>query len=421
MGRLTLHLFLPVYSHHRAVADAIGGLEGDLAHGASVSSAWIGISDGVWVDGGSVGVGFLTSNVVVLIEGLFLAGDSNLGGDVADFVDGDLDLEGFLHGARLSNFLGDLHDDLVDVSGGDLDLECFFTHFSILNTAGNLLLIAFVDNLNFEFRFNGASASGSGTATAGLTSAAAAGGSARAANFLGKWHFLPDFFAHGLELVNSALSNFGDLTGSGHGVHDNSGLLDLLIDHDGLGECFFDGAHLNLSLELLVFDLSHNGLELRLLFVCVLVLDGEGLFFNFRLACAVRFSLAAAASVCVREHLFEMGQFLRRVVDNLPLAPRVEEVPGEEPGELIAVLGRPDQVSGIDNVLSIGLASTTTALLFDCAGKSTWFASGELHLGDDYFRNVALLESDGAAQRRPRTVAASVDRSDLAHDIVTSA
>ena len=157
-------------------------------------------------------------------------------------------------------------------------------------------MFALVDNLNIEFRFDRASASGSGTATAGLARAAARGGSARAGNFFGKWDFLPDFLAHGLELANSAASDFWDLTGSGHGVHDNSGLLNLLIDHDGSGECLFDGAHLDLLLELLVFNLSHNGLELRLLFICVLVLNGERLLFNFRLwiASAVLLSRTAA-------------------------------------------------------------------------------------------------------------------------------
>jgi hypothetical protein len=79
-------------------------------------------------------------------------------------------------------------------------------------------------------------------------------------------------------------------------VHDNSGLLNLLIDHDGSGECLFDGAHLDLLLELLVFNLSHNGLELRLLFICVLVLNGERHLFNFRLwiASAVLLSRTAA-------------------------------------------------------------------------------------------------------------------------------
>jgi hypothetical protein len=156
---------------------------------------------------------------------------------------------------------------------------------------------AFVDNINREFRFIGTSASGCGTATVGLSLAAARGLGARAGNFFGKWYFLPDFLAHSLELANSAASDFWDLAGSGHGVHDNSGLLDLLIDHDGPGECLFDGAHLDLLLELLVFNLSYNGLELRLLFICVLVLDGEWLLFNFRLrrTSAVLLSRTAAS------------------------------------------------------------------------------------------------------------------------------
>jgi hypothetical protein len=282
---------------------------------------------------------------------------------------------------------------------------------------------AFVDNINREFRFIGTSASGCGTATVGLSLAAARGLGARAGNFFGKWYFLPDFLAHSLELANSAASDFWDLAGSGHGVHDDSGLLDLLIDHDGPGECLFDGAHLDLLLELLVFNLSYNGLELRLLFICVLVLDGEWLLFNFRLlrTTAVCLSLAAAARVGVREHLFEMGQLLRGIFHYLPLAPRVEEVPGEEPGELIALFGGADKVGSIDNVDSIGLASTTGTLLFNSTGKSTWFRDGNLFLRLGNHLNNALLEGNRSAERGPSTFAASVDRSDLAHDIITSA
>ena len=295
MGRLTLHLFLPVYSHHRAVADAIGGLEGDLAHGAVVRGAWVGVGDGGWVDGGTVSVGLFSSNVVVLIEGFLLAGDGNLGGDVADFVNGDLNLEGLLDGARLGNFLGDLHDDLVDVSGGDLNLVGLFTHFGVLDVTGNLFLIAFVDDFDFEFRFNSATASRRSATAVALSGTSAGLSGARADNVLGERDLLPDFLAHSLELADSAGSNFWDLTGAGHGVHNDSGLFDLLVNHDGLGEVLFDGAHLDLLLELLVFDLSHNGLELGLLFVCVLVLDGEGFLFRLGCAFALRLSLASAS------------------------------------------------------------------------------------------------------------------------------
>jgi len=284
-------------------------------------------------------------------------------------------------------------------------------------------LATLVDDLNFEFRFGGTSASGCGTATVGLALASARGLGARAANLFGKWDLLSDFLAHSLHLVNGSLSDFGDLAGSGHGVHDNSGLLNLLIDHDGSGESLFDGSHLDLLLELLVFNLSDNGLELGLLFICVLVLNGEGLLFNFNLfgAGAVLLSLAAAARVGVREHLSEMGQLLCGVVHYLPLAPRVEEVPGEEPGELVAFIGRADKVSSIDNVFSGGLAGTTGTLGFHGTGKSTWFCLNLDRLRYGNSLDAALLESDRSAQRRPGTFAASVDRSDLAHDIVTSA
>ena len=153
-----------------------------------------------------------------------------------------------------------------------------------------------VDDLNFEFRFGGTSASGCGTATVGLARASARGLGARAANLFGKWDLLSDFLAHSLHLVNGSLSDFGDLAGSGHGVHDNSGLLNLLIDHDGSGESLFDGSHLDLLLELLVFNLSDNGLELGLLFICVLVLNGEGLLFNFNLWCASAVLLSRTAA-----------------------------------------------------------------------------------------------------------------------------
>jgi len=68
MPELTLHWFLRVYSHHSAVADAIGGLECDLAHGTVVGGTWVGIGNGLWVDSGTVSVGLFTSNVVVLVE-----------------------------------------------------------------------------------------------------------------------------------------------------------------------------------------------------------------------------------------------------------------------------------------------------------------------------------------------------------------
>lgn len=170
-------------------------------------------------------------------------------------LDGDFNFEGLLHSAGLGDFLGNLDDDFVNVGSGHLYLVLFFSHFGVINVTGNLLLCALVDNLDSELRLGGASANGSGTAAAGLARAAARAGSARAcSNFFGKRDFLPDLLAGGLELTNGTLSDLWDLTSPGHSVHDDSGLFDCLVDHNGLCENFFNGAHLNLLLELLVVN-----------------------------------------------------------------------------------------------------------------------------------------------------------------------
>lgn len=246
--------------------------------------------------------------------------------------DGDFNFEGLLHGTSLGDFLGNLNNDFVNVGSGDLYLVLFFLHFGVLNFAGNLLLFALIDNLDCELRLDGASASGGGTAAAGLASATAIFLSARADNFFGDRDFLPDLLAGSLELANGTGPDLWDLTSPGHSVHDDSWLFDCFVDHDSLGENFFNRAHLNLLLELLVFNFGQHSLELRLLFVGVLMLNGERLLFNFRFASTVRLPCAAATGICSREHLLEVGEFFRSVVYNLPFAPRVKEVPGEEPG-----------------------------------------------------------------------------------------
>lgn len=212
-------------------------------------------------------------------------------------LDGDFNFEGLLHGASLGDFLGNLDDDFVNVGSGDLYLVLFFSHFGVINIAGNLLLFALVDNLDCELRLDGASASGGGTAAAGLALATTRFLSARADNFFGDRDFLPDLLAGGLELTNGTGPDLWDLTSPGHSVHDNSGLFDCFVDHDGLGENFFNRAHLNLLLELLVFNFGQHSLELRLLFVSVLVLNWERLLFNFWRTSAVLFSRTAAALV----------------------------------------------------------------------------------------------------------------------------
>ena len=76
---------------------------------------------------------------------------------------------------------------------------------------------------------------------------------------------------------NSSLFDLWDLTLSGQIVHHCPGLFNYLVDHDCLGEGLLDGAHLDFSLKFSVFHFAKHSLELRLLLVGVLVLNGLGL------------------------------------------------------------------------------------------------------------------------------------------------
>jgi len=80
-------------------------------------------------------------------------------------------------------------------------------------------------------------------------------------------------------------------------VHDGSWLINALLDHDSLGERFLNWAHLDLLLHFGVFDFINNSLELRLLFVGVLVLDCLRLVLNFDyLWCTTAVCLAGATA-----------------------------------------------------------------------------------------------------------------------------
>jgi len=120
-----------------------------------MGSARIGIRDGVWVDSGSVGVGFFTSNMGMFIEGVFEDRDGDLDGFSLDFLNGNFDLEGLHDSADLGDFLGDLDIDVLDVGGGDLHFIGLLDHLGVLHGAGNLLLIALVNDLYFESRAGG--------------------------------------------------------------------------------------------------------------------------------------------------------------------------------------------------------------------------------------------------------------------------
>ena len=76
------------------------------------------------------------------------------------------------------------------------------------------------------------------------------------------------------------MSNLWDLTASLQSVHHCSGLFNDLVDHDCLGESFLDRAHLDFRLHISVFHFGEHSLELGLLLVGVLVLNGLGLIWD---------------------------------------------------------------------------------------------------------------------------------------------
>ena len=133
----------------------------------------IGIGDGVGVNGGSVNVGLLASDVRVLIEGVLEHWDGNLNGFLLDFLNGNFDLEGLVDSADLHDFLGNLNDDFLHVGGGDLDLVGLVGHLGVLNIAGDLFLVAIVNDDGVELLGDGASTDGSGTSATRFTGASA--------------------------------------------------------------------------------------------------------------------------------------------------------------------------------------------------------------------------------------------------------
>jgi len=272
----------PIPSHHSAVAHSVSSFEGHLANWAVMGSARIGIRDGVWVDCGSVGVGFLTSNMGMFIEGVFEDRDGDLDGFSLDFLNGNLDLEGLHDCADLGDFLRHLDVNLLDVDGRDLHFIGLLDHLGVLHGAGNLLLIAFVNDLYFV--------GGDGRAALAIWLGRCV---TRAVDESFNWHFLADLLANSLELHDSALFDLRDLTSPGHHVHDSPWLINGLLDHDSLDVRLLNWAHFNLLFHFCVLDFINNSLELRLLFVGVLVLD------CLRCICNFLYFLGGATAVCL--------------------------------------------------------------------------------------------------------------------------
>jgi len=255
---------------------------------------------------------------------------------------------------------------------------------------------------------------------------------ARAVNGGFDGYILGDFLAVSLELHDSALFDLGNLTASGHHVHDSTDFLNSLVLHNRLGVDHFDWAHLDLLFHFGVLDLVDNGLELRLLFVGVLVLDGlrfvgdchnllgrTGAVSLSRTATAAGRSSAGALLI---EDLVEVGELRSGLVHDLLFAPRVEVILGEEPVEFISIISGLDQVSGIDDFLSGGdSAGAISTGFFHVAGKTARFFRSFLYGHGLGSGGNALLEVDRLAHGREGGLTASVYGSHLAHDIVTCA
>lgn len=155
LGRLTLqNLFAYDYSHHGAIADTISGLESNFTDGAIVSCARVSIDNGVWVDSCTVSVGLLTTNVLMLIEGVLKDRDGDLFGLLPYSLNWNFDLESLLNCASFGDFLRDLDGHFFHVSSGDLDLKLLFSHLLVLYFAWNFFLAAFVNDLNTELVLN---------------------------------------------------------------------------------------------------------------------------------------------------------------------------------------------------------------------------------------------------------------------------
>jgi len=137
-------------SHHSAVANTVCCFEGHFADRAVVGTARIGIGNGIGVDGGTMRMGFLTSNMLMFVERVLKHWHGFLDGNALDFLNGNFDLEGLHDSTDILNFGGNIDFNLLDVGSWDLYFIWLVDHFGILDLARNLLLVAFI--LDFHDR-----------------------------------------------------------------------------------------------------------------------------------------------------------------------------------------------------------------------------------------------------------------------------
>ena len=190
-------------------------------------------------------------------------------------------------------------------------------------------------------------------------------------------------------------------------MHDCPLLLNLLVDHDCLGEGLLNRAHLDLLLHVGVFNFCQDGLELGLLLVGVLVSDGLRLFWNLcsNLLCASAVSLASASAVAgvgigLIKDLIEVWELSSGLVHDLLFAPRVEVIIGEEPIEFISFISCLDQVGSIHDVTARSLTTRSIGTaLSDGTRKATGLWFGNLLLGNLDRLDNTFLEVDWLAHR----------------------
>lgn len=252
----------------------------------------------------AVDVLLTSSNVLVLVELLFLLRDVNSGNNSLSARDGNLNIECLLDGAGLIDDLGDLNGLLLGVRGGNLDSDLLINHDGVRGR--NLLL-------DLSARWHVGGLGGGATAARGRASAASLSGTAATLGLEALALVLDrdnDDLLHGGALGDdldlSARPVLGDLDGPLNGVGGGHGCLNDLVDHDGLLEVLLNGPPLDLGDHLLPFNDFLLFFPLRLSLVGMLVGHwelglGHGLLRSVAAAAGLSSARAAAVARLVEE------------------------------------------------------------------------------------------------------------------------